>query len=303
VSSMTYDVLPEYSITRVESHWVIGFKAMASPCEVLVRSPRAHQVEEMALLAYAEAMRIEHKFSRYRTDNVIHTVNHSGGQSVTLDPETTQLLNYAGECYKLSDGLFDITSGVLRKAWTFEGKEVQPDQNLIASLLELVGWEKVEFSGDRISLRPGMEIDLGGVGKEYAVDRVAHLLYEAYQLPLMVNFGGDVRAVSPGPDAVPWRVGIENPDRTKPSIGISELVHGAVATSGLSYRHCFVNGRRLGHILNPHTGWPVEDPPQSVTVLGEFCTEAGLLTTVAMLHGPQAEQFLDAQEVRYHCVR
>lgn len=300
---MICETPPQYSVLRADSHWVIAFKAMASPCEVLVRCVKASEAEELASLAFAETTRIEQKFSRYRDDNIIYKINHSGGSTVELDDETSQLLGYAGECHQLSEGLFDVTSGVLRRAWKFDGQEIHPDQELIQSLLDQVGWQKVQLSDAGIRLLPGMEIDLGGIGKEYAVDRLAQLLFRSSKLPIMVNFGGDIRAISPETVPIPWHVGIENPEQSGDSIGLIDLGHGAVATSGVSYRHCFVNERRLGHILDPRTGWPVENSPRCVTVLGDFCMEAGLFTTMAMLQGSDAEAFLDAQGLKYHCIR
>jgi thiamine biosynthesis lipoprotein len=119
----------------------------------------------------------------------------------------------------------------------------------------------------------------------------------------MVNFGGDIRAIGSKPDDDPWRVGIESPESAARSLGEIALRDGGVATSGDAKRFCRVSGVRLGHILNPRTGWPVREAPQSVTVLAGFCLEAGLLSTLAMLHGPDAETFLSAQDVIHHCVR
>jgi thiamine biosynthesis lipoprotein len=300
---MTFEKHQEPRVVQTDSHWVISFDAMASPCEVLVRCAKASEARSISSLASAETWRIEHKFSRYRDDNIIHAINHSVGEPVSLDDETLGLLHYAAQCHELSDGLFDITSGVLRKAWTFSGREVEPDQKLISSLLELVGWNKVKLCDHSVTLLPGMEIDLGGLGKEYAVDRIAQQLFEGFNIPVMVNFGGDIRTLSPDPEDIPWKIGIENPDQDEQAIGLFELRSGAVATSGISHRHCFVNGVRLGHILDPRTGWPVADPPRSVTVAADYCLEAGLMTTLAMLHGKDAELFLDAQDVVYHCIR
>ena len=119
----------------------------------------------------------------------------------------------------------------------------------------------------------------------------------------MVNFGGDLRAVGHGADSSPWLIGIEKPDENERSVGEIELADGAVATSGDAKRFCTYKGKRLGHILNPRTGWPVSDMPRSVTVIAEYCMVAGFLATMAMLSGDEAEQFLDEQEVKYHCIR
>jgi thiamine biosynthesis lipoprotein len=291
------------SVVRADSHWAIAFSAMAGPCEVLVRCSDASEVRRLASLAYDETIRIEQKFSRYRDDNIVYAINHADGRPISLDEESAHLLQYAGQCFEISDGLFDITSGILRKAWTFNGGEINPDRKLIDSLLKLVGWGKVTIDENAVTFLPGMEIDFGGLGKEYAVDRVAQMLFQISHKPLMVNFGGDIRAMGPDPNDTPWKIGIENPEPEIGPVGVFELSQGAVATSGISHRHCFVNGVRLGHILDPRTGWPVANPPRSVTVLADYCLEAGLLTTLAMLQGRDAELFLDAQNVVYHCIR
>jgi thiamine biosynthesis lipoprotein len=276
---------------------------MASPCEILVRIGDAGGANELASLASAETYRIEHKFSRYRDDNIIHAINNSDGVAVAVDEETARLLHYAGQCYQLSEGRFDITSGILRRAWTFDGTEVTPDPDLIASLLESVGWHQVRFDGHSVRMAPGMEIDLGGIGKEYAADRVAALVAQAAGADVLVNFGGDVRAIHRGAARRPWGVGIEAPEHSDGAVGRIEIVDGGVATSGDARRFCIVDGVRFGHILDPRTGWPVAGAPRSATVIADNCTAAGFLSTMAMLHGPDAEAFLDAQDVTHHCIR
>jgi thiamine biosynthesis lipoprotein len=302
---MVSDQVQPFSLKRRESHWVASFQAMSCPCEVLIRASEADESEvaRAASLAFSEAARIEKKFSRYLSNNIVYAINHSEGLPIALDDETYQLLSYAGQCWELSDGLFDVTSGILRRAWKFDGQPAHPDQSLISELVKNVGWEKVELTDHSIRLRHGMEIDLGGIGKEYAADRVAQMLFESTRLPLMVNFGGDIRACAPDTERVSWDVGIEDPSQVDQPIGVIELLRGAVTSSGDSHRCCFVDGRRLGHILNPRTGWPVVDSPRSVTVLGDYCTEAGLISTLALLHGADAEEFLEAQGVTYHCIR
>ncbi len=275
---------------------------MASPCEILVRCKDKSEAELLASLSFNETRRIEQKFSRYRDDNIVHAINNSRGLPVEVDEETTRLLNYADQCYRLSNGLFDITSGVLRKAWKFDGSLQTPNKRLIESLREKVGWDKVEWNGSCIRLQPDMETDLGGIGKEYAVDIVAEMLSRVTRAPLMVNFGGDIRAIAQDGSAAAWNVGIEDPSREDNAVGQIDLTKGGIATSGDSRRFCLVNGVRMGHILNPHTGWPVDGAPRSVTVLGNFCVEAGFLATLAMLQGPEAEKFLKDQDTTYHCI-
>ena len=95
---------------------------MASPCEVLVECEFETQADELCRLAQQEAMRIEQKFSRYRDDNIVHRINNARGAPLQVDAETARLLDFAQHCYNLSDGFFDITSGILRRAWQFAAR-------------------------------------------------------------------------------------------------------------------------------------------------------------------------------------
>jgi thiamine biosynthesis lipoprotein len=144
----------------------------------------------MVAIAHAEAERIEAKFSRYRADSVVGRIHAAGGRPVPVDEETAQLLDYATELHRLSEGRFDITSGVLRRAWTFDGGSHVPTEAELAAILPFVGWTKATWRERTLTLPSGMEIDLGGIGKEYAVDRAAALVEAASRDAVLVNFGG-----------------------------------------------------------------------------------------------------------------
>lgn len=276
------------------------FTAMASPCEILVDTDDRESAETALRIAEAEARRVELKFSRYRTDNVVHRLNHSNGEPVPLDEETAGLISYAATCYELSGGLFDITSGALRRAWTFDGGSRVPSADDLAEALRHVGWNRVTWRDSTLTLPAGMEIDLGALGKEYAVDRAAALIAAEIQDPVLVNFGGDLRASGPRRGGRPWGVGIDDPRRPgEAALYRIELRGGALATSGDARRFVLHRGKRLGHILNPKTGWPIEDAPRSVTVLTHTCLESGTLSTLAYLRGPGARDFLEEQHVSY----
>jgi thiamine biosynthesis lipoprotein len=148
---------------------------MATPCEVRIETDNMEAARRVGLKVESEALRIEKRFSRYLADSEVGKINHSGGREVIVDSETAFLLQYAAECFELSDGLFDITSGVLRRAWKFDGSNNLPDPSAIAAIRPLVGWHKVLWWPPRLTLPLGMEIDLGGIAKEFAVDNVARL--------------------------------------------------------------------------------------------------------------------------------
>ncbi|MCH9695566.1 MAG: FAD:protein FMN transferase [Gammaproteobacteria bacterium] len=274
---------------------------MGSPCEVLCEGLDKAQSRPLLEIATREAWRIEDKFSRYLGDNVTARINEADGKPVSVDAETAQLLDFANTLYELSDGLFDITSGILRKAWRFDGSDKVPQQSEIDVLLENVGWNKVEWANSKIHMPAGMEIDLGGIGKEYAVDRAAELLRNLDATPCLINFGGDLAVTAAPKLRESWRVGIESPS------GAAErqidLQSGAIATSGDTRRFLLRDGVRYGHVLNPQTGWPVEEAPRSVTVAADTCTQAGIISILAVLRGDGAESFLQQQDEQSWIVR
>ncbi|MCF8154538.1 MAG: FAD:protein FMN transferase [Rhodoferax sp.] len=288
------------------------FRAMASPCSIQMDGQDEHTMRQAATEAIGEVQRIEHKYSRYREDSIVSRINQSsttGGQ-VAVDGETTELLGFAHALWLMSDGLFDITSGVLRQAWDFRAARL-PEPAKLQSTLEKVGWNKVERSGSTVRLtQPGMELDFGGFGKEYAADRAAAVLHRHGIAHALVNLGGDLHAL--GARALPelqdtaWQIEIQHPRPDtaigKSSLAVLALQQGGLATSGDYERFFIQNGKRYCHVLNPHTGWPVTHW-QSVSVLAANTTTAGALTTIAMLKQTDALDWLSTQGVRYLAVQ
>lgn len=275
------------------------FRAMASPCEVQLEVRSKKRALQLIALAQKEALRIERLLSRYRDDNLIHRINTSAGQCITVDAETARMLDFADTCFQASDGLFDVTSGVLREAWQFDGSDKVPTQAQIEPLLARIGWQRVIWENPHFTLPAGMQIDLGGIGKEYAVDKTLALLTERCPGACLVNFGGDLNASAAPVSTGAWTVGLEQRGREGVVSGTLRLEHGALTTSGDARRYLLKDGIRYSHVLNPKTGWPVQHAPASVTVAGNTCTEAGILSTLALLHGAQAETFLDAHNITY----
>ena len=291
------------SLIRKDDYWLGSFEAMASPCEILMDIDDMLLANKLLDLAEKEAKRIEQKYSRYRDDNIIYQINNSHGKAVKLDDETSKLIDYAQQCYLLSDGKFDITSGVLRRVWKFDVSDNIPAQEQINNIMQFVGWEKVHWQAPYFTLPENMEIDLGGIGKEYAVDRTALILSQHTSASLLINFGGDLVITGKRSNNQYWQIGVDNPEATgKNNVGNIELEKGAITTSGDARRYLIKEGIRYSHILNPKTGWPVPDAPRSVTVIGNTCLEAGMLATFGMLEGINADAFLKEQKANYRCI-
>lgn len=288
------------TLTREAGHWMGRFTAMASPCEVLIEDAPEALARQIVEVAAGGAWRIERKFSRYRSDSVVHEINSSAGRAVVLDDESAALIDFAATLTTMSEGRFDITSGVLRKVWTFDGGSVVPSQASIDAVMTCVGWRHVQWRRPILQLQPGMQIDLGGIGKEYAVDLAAARVEDiAPGSSCLINFGGDVMVRNPRRDGQPWRVGIEASERTGTAVHVVHLKRGGLATSGDSRRFVLHQGRRYSHIIDARTGWPVADAPHSITVAADTCTQAGTLTTLAMLQGRDAEQLLRASGAKF----
>jgi thiamine biosynthesis lipoprotein len=278
------------------------FSAMASPCEVLLASTDEGLARQVGESVAAEAWRIERKYSRYRSDSVVSLMNRGGSRPVDLDPETLLLLQFAARCHELSGGAFDITSGVLRRAWRFDGSGRFPEPAAVARLRERIGFERLQMQGNRLKVPAGMELDFGGIGKEYAVDRALALVVSKFEGAALVNFGGDM-AASRAPQSGPWRVGVERPGQLGEARLLLDFERGGLATSGDTHRFIEHEGRRYGHILDVRTGYPVIDPPRSVTVAASCCLEAGMIATLSMLKGVDAERFLQEQGVTHWILR
>jgi thiamine biosynthesis lipoprotein len=264
------------------------FKAMGSPCELQLYATSPAQADEAAAQAQHEMQRLESVYSRFRDDSLTTRINRSAGsaQGVEVDDETAGLLDYAQQAWMQSDGLFDITSGVLRQAWNFKSGRL-PTQAQLDSVLPRIGWQRVRWKKPRLWLPAGMELDFGGYVKEYAADSAARVCREAGIRHGLVELGGDISLVGTHPDGAPWQVGIRNPRAPEQAIARIPLGHGAIASSGDYERYMEVGGQRYCHILNPKTGWPVEGL-RAVSVVAEQCLVAGTASTIAMLKGAEA---------------
>jgi FAD:protein FMN transferase len=224
----------------------------------------------------------------------VSRINASAGDAagIVVDDETARLLDYAAAAHAQSAGLFDITSGVLRRAWDFRRARL-PAPGELEALLPLVGWPRVRWEPPRITLPiAGQELDFGGFGKEYAVDCLAAVLLRHGIRHGLVELGGDLRAIGPQPDGSPWRVGISHPRKPTEAIAQIELPLGALATSGDYERYFELGGRRYCHILDPRSGWPAQGCA-GVSVVADQCLVAGSVATIAMLKGAQAREWLE----------
>ncbi len=273
---------------------------MGSPCEIKLYAKDNSLAQRVSDLVIKDVMRIEQRYSRYKDDSILSEINRVAekGGRIEVDDETKALLNYADTCYKQSEGLFDITSGVLRKVWDFKAQTI-PKQEAIKKILKQVGWKKVELESSAIGFSiPGMELDFGGIGKEYAVDRASTICQEQGIRNGFVNLGGDIKVIGPHPDGSPWMVGVRHPRKSGELLTQLPIYAGAVASSGDYERCLLINGRRYGHVINPKTGWPVQGL-MAVTVVAEQCVVAGSACTISMLMEGRGKKWIKKLGVDY----
>lgn len=261
---------------------------MGCPCELRFDADSNQAFSRAVEPCLREIRRFETKYSRYLPESVTSAINRAAGASaVPIDEETASILRYAAVCHEQSGGLFDVTSGVFRRVW-HPGRKALPSRQELEACAAKTGWDKVQLSEREVFLPlAGMELDFGGVVKEYAADAAAMVAGKAGIRHGLVNLGGDIRIVGPQADGRSWRIGIVHPRRPDAAIATLSLAEGAVTTSGGYERFVEIDGKRYSHLVDPRTGWPV-DGMLSVSVVASQAIVAGSIATVALLQ-PQAE--------------
>lgn len=268
---------------------------MGSPCEFNLYCADVQTAKKVTQLLMSEINRLEDKYTRYKNSSITSSINQCSGKSegLRLDDETALLINYADSLYQQSEGLFDITSGILRREWDFKSKQI-PSDTAIQALLPMIGWDKVIWKKPYFSLPiKGMEIDFGGFVKEYAADVLATLCIDNEITRGLINLGGDIRVIGPHPDETPWRVGIRHPRKPDTAIAGVDISAGGIATSGDYERYMLVNGKRYSHLLNPLTGNCIQPYFASISVIADSCLLAGSFSSIAMLKSQEDKHWLN----------
>lgn len=277
-----------------------AFSAMGSPCQLQFYASSAPYAQTVFTRVLHVIAALEHRYSRYRADSLISQINQraGSGQVTPMQAELFALLAYADSCYQESDGLFDVTSGVLRKVWHVE-QNLIPSAAEIESLLGLIGWPKVQWDAEGIYLPlAGMQLDFGGIVKEYAADAAANACASMHISAGIIELGGDIRIIGPRPDGTGWPVAIRDPRQPDSGVASLELKHGALASSGDYERFQEIAGVRYSHLLNPKTGWPVSGL-RAASVVAEHCVVAGSIATIAMLQADHGNEWLAASGLPY----
>jgi FAD:protein FMN transferase len=284
----------------------LEFQAMGTVCKIDFGHPARARAGDFRTRVLAWLDGFEGKFSRFRPDSLVSQINRAAGREwVEIDEEAASLFALCDWFHWITRGIFDPTGLPLLQLWDYHvPRPALPSGEQIHQALALLGWKKFQRNGNRVFLpEPGMGLDLGGIGKEYAVDRVIELAAAQGIADCIVDFGHDLRVRGEPPEKGPWRIGLEDPADPARCWGGVAVRDRAVTSSGDYFRHFEIGGRRYGHILDPRTGQPVANGCRSATVVAPTCTEAGILSTTAFILGPRdGLEFLEHQYQAAGCL-
>ncbi len=243
--------------------------------------------EEAIKEAFDAIKKVDELMSTYKPESEVSILNRQGKNQ--LSPQTTQIIQEAIEFSEMTEGAFDITCGPLINLWKRAKKEEKiPTLQEIEEAKNLVSYKKIALEGDLVKFgQLGMEIDLGGIAKGWAVDKAIQALRKRKVKAALVNAGGDLYALGRRSLWKKWRVGIQHPRDQEKILTTIEVSNRGVATSGDYRRYFTLEGRRFSHIVDPRTGETVEEVPMSVTVVAPDATTADALATGIFVLGPE----------------
>ena len=235
---------------------------------------------------------------RYYNDLLSKTVpgsdvwncNHAEGKPVIVSDHTVRILELALEMHRNSGGAFNMAIGKAIGLWHFtDGSAVLPDAEALAAAVRDADCSQIRLEGNTVTLPPALQIDLGGIAKGYIADRIADELREKGVKSALLNFGGNIVTVGARPDGEPWMIGLQTPgaSRGKKFWAYVPCVDGTLVTSGIYERSFEKDGVLYHHILDPRTGWPVQNRVLTVTAVAKDSLLADAITTALFVLGPE----------------
>ena len=264
--------------------------AMGTTVEILLYASTRDHATALFEAAFQEIERVEAALSTYRSTSEISRINRTAPhESVVTDPEVFGLIVRALEYGRRTGGAYDITVGPLVKAWGFfRGDGRRPSVDELADARATVGWHHVAVDSTRRSIRfltPGVELDLGGIGKGFALDCAARVLRRHHIASALLGSGrSSYVAIGAPPNAKGWPITVPSPRNPAQAMSTVHLRDQSVSTSGTDQRYFDVDGRRYSHVIDPRTGAPVSGMAQ-VTVIAPTATDSDALSTALLVLG------------------
>ncbi len=259
---------------------------------ITVVSNSSEKAERAIDEAFRELKRLEELMNFYSDKSELAMINRNAGiRPVKVSEDTIDIIKKAIYVSRLTDGAFDMTTGVLTKLWDFNNKKM-PEPKEINYALRLVNYRDIVINEKKSTVflkRKGMLIDLGGIAKGYGADRAMEILKKNGINSCLVAIAGDIKVSGRKPDGSPWVIGIRHPRAEKNSNDIFTslpLTDAAISTSGDYERFFIKDGKRYHHILNPFTGYPSESTG-GVSVITEEGYLSDSFATAVFVLGPE----------------
>lgn len=277
-------------------------RSMGTTATLTLAGPDSSALAPLAARALRNFERVDSLMSNWTATSEVARLNRALADATPYDalavqPETGRVLGAALHIAAASGGAFDPTVEPLVRLWGFlGGRPARPDSAAIDAVLPRVGHRALAWDAPRRVLQParaGLQIDLGGIAKGYAVDCVRDSLMRMGVTDALIDLSGNIAQLGSPPGREHWRLGLRDPAKPDATLGTLTLTRSAVATSGDYEQFVAADGRRYGHILDPRTGWPV-DSLASVTVVMDSAMEADAWATALCVMGPAAARRLAA---------
>jgi len=257
--------------------------------QVTVITADENQAEAAFKDVFKEFDRVNNLMSAHRDDSELAKVNRASGiKPVRVSPSLVDILEKSAEYSRKTGGAFDVTIGPVLRLWGFyRNKGYLPSDKELQEAVSRVGWQNLAIdkkSSTVFLTGRGMALDLGAIAKGYAVDRAAEALKELGIKNAMINAGGNLYAIG-DKDGTGWNIGIRHPEKDD-IFATLHITNTAVATSGCYERFFDLSGKRFCHIIDAHTGRPIDNGILSVTIIAPTATDADAMSTSVMLLGP-----------------
>jgi len=240
--------------------------------------------DEAITKAFSRIKNIEDKMSVNKEGTELDAVGDASGKNpVKVSDDTFYVLKKGKYYSEQAEGAFDITVGPLVKLWGIGTDKARvPSKEEINTKKALINYKDLvldEKDKTAFLKKAGMSLDLGGIAKGYAADEAARILKENGVQHAIVNLGGNILAINNNPDGNPWNVGVQNPFEPRgDSLGTLGVTNKTVVTSGIYERYLEQNGKKYHHILNPFTGYPMDNTLASVTIITDTSIDADAMT-------------------------
>ncbi|MFT6181562.1 MAG: thiamine biosynthesis lipoprotein [Akkermansiaceae bacterium] len=266
----------------------LKFRALGTQCEVQFRTESVEGAKEFRRVALSWLREFEEKWSRFKPGSLLCRVNAEAGvRAVEVSGDEEEVLKLCEHTYRVSQGLIDPTSFPLTRLWDEAGKrDILPTRDEVEEVRKLVSWPAVEWGSGVVFLpEKGMGLEIGGFGKEYAVDQVIAFAKQFEIADCLVDLGRDVAAIGEPPQGPCWVVGVEDAREEEAAAFRLAFTGKALATSGNGRRFRMIGGRKFGHIIDPRSGWPADNEVLTTSCLADDCLTAGLLSTNSCILG------------------